>query len=154
MNCFLKYLLQASENLEDAHEDDTESIKVSKSPEKPIKKMELNDANVRCRLSILVLWKTPSSSPFFSTAKEIMSAWSVHRYLQGSNKTRQKKHIRFLRWRKWSLEDGAWKMTDCRPKYYSIVKDEDWSVAELERVQDQSKLWLCCPEKNIHVFLV
>lgn len=51
-------------------------------------------------------------------------------------------------------ENGAWKMTGCRPKHYTIVKDEDGRVAELERVQDQSKLWLCCPEKNIHVLFV
>lgn len=34
--------------------------------------------------------------------------------------------------------NGAWKMTGCRPKYYSIVKDENGRVTELERVHDQS----------------
>ena len=36
-------------------------------------------------------------------------------------------------------ENGAWKMTGCRPKYYSIVEDENGRVAELERVHDHIK---------------
>lgn len=32
--------------------------------------------------------------------------------------------------------NGVWKMIGCRFKYYSIVKDENGRVIELERVYD------------------
>ena len=45
-------------------------------------------------------------------------------------------------------ENGVWKMTGCRPKYYSIVKDENGRVVEMERVHDQAILMLVSKEDH------
>lgn len=60
----MKDLLQASESVEDAREDDMESINVSKSPEKPINKFELYNADVKCTIVDFDFLENPFIIPF------------------------------------------------------------------------------------------
>ena len=161
----LKYFLQASESDEDAYGNDTETIDVSKSPEKPINKMTLYNANVKCKLVDFDSLENPFIILFLFNCQS-----DNGQLISTAVPTRIQQNATFVldivalpnRSDLYADENGAWKMTGCRHKYYSIVKDESGRVAELERVHDQSncdvvvrrKTYTCSSYKWYHKTIV
>ena len=139
--CF-KYFLQATESDEDAYGDYMETLDVSKSPEKPINEFKLYNANVKCKIVDFDSLENPFIIPFLFNCKsdngDLISTALPAGIQQNATFALD---ISTLGNRSdlYADENGAWKMTGCRPKYYSIVKDENGRVAELERVHDHSK---------------
>ncbi|CAH3126511.1 unnamed protein product [Porites lobata] len=82
--------------------------------------------------SIWNLWKTPTSSLSSSTAKAIMRTDMI----STSVPTRIQQNATFVldisalgnRADLYADENGVWKMTGCRPKYYTIDRDENGRV--------------------------
>ena len=138
--CF-KYFLQATESDEDAYGDEMESLDVSKSPEKPINEFKLYNANVECKIVDFDSLENPFIIPF------LFNCQSDNGHLIGTALPAGiQQNATFVldistlgnRSDLYADENRAWKMTGCRPKYYSIVKDENGRVAELERGHDHS----------------
>ena len=138
--CF-KYFLQATESDEDAYGDDMVTLDVSKSPEKPINEFKLYNANVKCKIVDFDSLENPFIIPFLFNCQSdnghlISTALPAGiqqnaTFVVDISRLENRSDL-------YADENGAWKMTGCRPKYYSIDKDENGRVAELERVHDHS----------------
>ena len=139
MNFVCTFFLQDSESHED--EDDTESIDVSKSPEKPVKKLKLYNANNKCKIVDFESLENPFIIPFLFNCQsdnEHLISTVVPTGIQQNATFVLNISALANRSDLCADENGVWKMTGCRPKYYSIVKDENGRVVEMERVHGQS----------------
>ena len=135
---FVNIFLQANDTDED---EETENIiDVSKSPAKPLKKLKLYNANIKCKIVDLESLENPYIIPFLFNCQsdnEDMISTSVP--------TRIQQNATFVldisalgnRADLYADENGVWKMTGCRPKYYTIDRDENGRVVEMERVRNE-----------------
>ena len=118
---FVNIFLQANDTDED---EETENIiDVSKSPAKPLKKLKLYNANIKCKIVDLESLENPYIIPFLFNCQsdnEDMISTSVP--------TRIQQNVTFVldisalgnKADLYADENGVWKMTGCRSKYYTI----------------------------------